>query len=297
MRRAVQGLIAVGIAACACMAVLAAPALAPRTAKAVPVKKPQRIMSMDMCDDLLLLMLVPKERIASITYLAHDAASQLMPGRDAGVAINHGTSEEILRQQPDLILSSPWSTPAARRLAKRVGATLIEVDSANDFDGIRQTVRQVGAAVGEPARAEMLIRRMDAELKGLKARRARNPLRVVVWTGDGSVPGEGTLTNAIITAAGGDNIAAKRSDNGFSSFGIEELLVARPDAIMQGVGSYDQPSLHETIARHPLIDRLFAGRQIDYPDAGYTCGLPQAATAARELADAFAKIPRGGARW
>ena len=66
---------------------------------------------------------------------------------------------------------------------------------------------------------------------------------------------------------------------------------------MQGVGRYSEPSLRQTVARHPLIDRTFRGRQIDYPSAGYTCGLPQTADAARQLADAFAKIPRGGTRW
>jgi len=269
------------------------------TAPATPhvAAKPQRIMSMNMCNDMMLLMLVPRERIASITYLAHDAVETLMPGADRGVAINHGVAEEILQQQPDLILASPWSTPVARNLARRVGAPVVEVEAANDFEAIRRVMRQIGDAVGERPRAETLIREMDAELARLAARRQDRPLRVVAWTGDGSVPGTGTLTDAIITVAGAENIAAKKQDDSYSSFSVEELLVARPDAIMQGNGRYDRPSLRQARARHPLIDRLFAGRQIDYPDAAYTCGLPQTALAARALADAFDRIPREGPRW
>lgn len=266
-------------------------------AEAVPVAKPRHIMSMNMCNDLILLMLVPRERIASVTYLAHDAVAALMPGRDRGIAINHGTAEEIVVQKPDLILASPWSTPTTRRLAKMVGAPIIEVEAANDFEAIRRVVRQIGTAVGETGRAEALIRDMNSELNSLAARRPAKPLRVVAWTGDGSVPGRGTLTDAIITAAGGVNIAAKRMDDHYSSFGLEELMLARPDAIMQGVGLYAGPALRDNSARHPLIGRLFAGRQIDYPDAGYTCGLPQSALAARQLADAFAKVPSTGVRW
>jgi iron complex transport system substrate-binding protein len=259
--------------------------------------KPRHIMSMNMCNDLILLMLVPRDRIASITYLAHDAAKVLMPGIDAGIATNHGTAEEILLQQPDLILASPWSASVARRLAQKVSAPIVEIEAANDFDGIRRVVRKIGAAVGETDRAEILIRGMDAQLAALAARRPARPLRVVAWGGDGSVPGRGTLTDAVIAAAGGINIGAKRDDDRYSSFGLEELLAARPDAIMQGVGGYDAPSLRENVARHPLIDRLFAGRQIDYPDASYTCGLPQTAEAARQLADAFARVSRGSVRW
>jgi iron complex transport system substrate-binding protein len=240
---------------------------------------------------------VPRERIASVTSLAHDAVAALMPGRDRGIAINHGTAEDVVAQKPDLILASPWSTPTTRRLARMVGAPIVEVEAANDFAAIRRVVRQIGAAVGEADRAEAFIRDMDSELDGLAARRPAKPLRVVAWTGDGSVPGRGTLTDAIITAAGGVNIAAKRMDDRYSSFGLEELMIARPDAIMQGIGLYKEPALRDNSARHPLIGRLFAGRQIDYPDAGYTCGLPQSALAARQLADAFAKVPKTGMRW
>lgn len=269
----------------------------PASTPAAPPVKPHRIMSMNMCNDLILLMLVPRNRIASITYLAHDAVKVLMPGADKGVAVNHGTSEEILLQKPDLILASAWSAAVAGRLGKEVGAPIVELETANDFDGIRRVIRKMGKAVGEQARAERLIGQMDAKLAALAARRRDRPLRVVAWTGDGSVPGRGTLTDTIITAAGGVNIGARRDDGRSSSFGLEELLVARPDAIMQGIGGYEAPALRENLAHHPLIHRLFAGRQIDYPDALYACGLPQTADAAQQLADAFARIPRGGPRW
>jgi iron complex transport system substrate-binding protein len=285
MRRRLLALLALGVA-------MASPGGA-----SPPTAKPRHIMSMNLCNDLVLLMLVPRERIASVTWLAHDAVRVLMPGADKGVPTNRGTSEEILLQKPDLILASPWSAAAALRLGRQVKAPIVEVEAANDFESIRRVMRQIGSAVGETERAEALIRQMDGKLAALAAHKAVLPLRVVAWTGDGSVPGHGTLTDTIISAAGGINIGAKLDEGRSSSFGLEELLAARPDAVMQGAGGYDAPALRQTVARHPLIDRLFAGRQIDYPDAFYTCGLPQTADAARQLADAFAHIPRGGPRW
>lgn len=275
---------------------LAAIALAlglPATAAAAP----QRVMSMDLCDDLLVLMLVPKARIASVTYLAHEATEALMPGLDRGVPINHGTAEEILRQKPDLIIASAYSTPVARRLAKQVGARLVEMPGADSFPAIRAALRTIGSLVGEPMRAEALVRTMDGELARLAAQRPRQPRRVVAWNGGGSVPGRGTLTDAIITAAGAVNIGAKFDDARSSGFDLEELLAARPDAVMQGVSGYAGTSLHSGAALHPLIDRVFAGRQIDYPDAGYTCGLPQSAHAAVELRQALDRLPAGPPRW
>ncbi len=262
-----------------------------------PPAKPQRIMSTNMCSDILLLMLVPKERIASITSLAHGPVEVLMPGADAGVAINHGTAEEVAIQQPDLILASPWSTPVLRRLAARVGAPVVEVDSASSFADIRRITRQVGAAVGEPARAEALIARMDRTLAELARERPTRPIEVVAWSSGDMVPGEGTLTDAIIEAAGATNLARRLPGASYSTFGIEELLAARPDAILRGVDQYGAPSLRDSVSEHPVVRAAFRGRRIAYPAALYACGLPQSADAAHELREALTQVPEGDVPW
>jgi len=280
----------------ACAAVTASPQQAERTAPAPP-GKPQRIMSTNMCSDLLLLMLVPKERIASVTYLAHDAVEVLMPGADEGVAINHGTAEQVVLQQPDLILASPWSTPVMRRLAKKVGAPAVEIDSANSFEDIRRITRQVGALVGEPQRAEALIAEMDRKLAELALQRPAHPTEVVAWSAANTVPGRGSLTDDIIRAAGAVNLAARMPDDSFSSFGIEELLVARPEAIMRGRSDYGEPSVQNAMSEHPVVRTAFKGRRITYPVFLHTCGLPQSADSAVQLHDALAKLPAADVAW
>jgi iron complex transport system substrate-binding protein len=262
-----------------------------------PPARPQRILSMMQCTDLLLLALVPRERIASITYLAHPAVEALMPGRDRGIAINHGTAEDIVRQTPDLILAGTFSTPAARRLARQVGASLIEIGPANSFADIRATTRRVGAAVGEPARAEAMIRRMDATLRTLAASRPAHPRTVAAWNGSGSVPGPGTLADEIIRVAGGINIAATQAGQRPGSFDVEQLLAARPDAILQGRDGWSGASLNAARAAHPLVQRLYRGRRITFSDPLYGCGLPQTAEAAGDLRRALLALPPGGVGW
>jgi len=270
---------------------------APAGSSAAPTARPRRIMSTNMCSDLLLLMLVPKARISSITHLAHDAVAVLMPGADAGVRINHGTAEDVLREKPDLILASPWSSAPLRRLAAKVGAPVAEIDAANSFADIRRITRQTGALVGEPERAEALIADMDRTLAGLAATRPRRTVRLVAWSDAGSVPGRGTLTDEIIRVAGAENVAVKYEDGRHSSFGMEELLRARPDALMHGEDRYDGPSIRDALVTHPVIRKAFAGRQISYPASLYTCGLPQSADAARDLRAALAKLPPGSVPW
>jgi iron complex transport system substrate-binding protein len=247
-------------------------------------------MSLNLCTDLLLLQIAPKSRIASVTFLARDGARALFPGLEAGIALNHGSAEDIVQVKPDLILDSQLGAPLTRTMARRVGARVVEVKNADSFEDIRQTVRQVGEAVGEPGRASALIRQMDATLAQLAAHPPTRRLRVVAWSGGSAVPGKGSLTDAIITAAGAVNIAAQPG-SAETSFGVEELLAARPDALLFGGATLGKPSLLSDEGQHRVVRRLYAGRRIAYNDIAHTCGLPQSADAARELRQALDALP------
>ena len=259
--------------------------------------RPQRIMSLMRCNDRILLVLVPRERITSVTFLAHDAVRELMPGRDREVAVNHGSAEDVLRDRPDLILAAPYASATAKRLAAEVGARVVEIAPVNSFADVRAMTRQIGRLVGEPARAEAMVAGMDRTLAELAARPLPRRVTVAAWSGAGAVPGRGTLTDELIRVAGGTNIAARLPDTRYSTFGVEELLAARPDAILQGANAWTAASLTAARARHPLVRRLYAGRVIGMPDALTTCGLPQTARAAVDLRRRLAALPPGGVRW
>jgi len=279
LRTAVHCLAAAALAGAA----LAGPAGAERAA-------PRRIMSTNVCTDLLLLQIAPKSKIASVTFMAPQGARALFPGRADGIPLNHGAAEDVINLKPDLILDSGLSSPLVRTLARRVGARVVDVKNANNFQDIRDIVRQVGEAVGEPARAEALVRQMDATLAGLAAHPPRRRMRVVAWSGGSAVPGKGSLTDAIITAAGAVNIAA-RPGVAESSFGVEELLIAKPDALLFGGATLGQPSLLSDEGQHRAVREAYAGRRIAYSDIAHTCGLPQSAQAAVDLRRALDALP------
>lgn len=265
-------------------------AILPGMAAGSPARpKPQRILSMNQCTDLLVLQLASKARIAGVTYLAKDGAQALFPGAADGIPINYGTPEDIIKFRPDLILTGDFSLAVTRRLAKEVGAPVVEVKSTRTFDDVRRNLRQVGAAVGEAARAEGLIRQMDARLAGLAAHPPSRPVRVVAWDGGATVPGTETFANRIITAAGAVNIAAQPGPI-YTSFDVERLLEAQPDALLFGGGG--KPLLQAEEARHRVIRRVFAGRFLGYPEVAFNCGLPQSAKAAVDLRRQLDALPR-----
>lgn len=267
---------------------IAATCVAAALLPGVAAAKPQRILSMNQCADLMVLQLVPKTRVAAVTYLAKDGAQALFPGAADRIPVNYGTPEDIIKFRPDLILAGDFSTAVTRRLAKEVGAPIVEMQSTRSFEDVRRTLRQVGAAVGEPARAEILIREMDARLADLAAHPPTRPVRVVAWEGGATVPGIDTFANRIITAAGAVNIAAQPG-RFYRSFDVERLLEADPDALL--FGGDGKPLLQNDEARHRVVRRVFAGRRIGYPEVAFSCGLPQSAKAAVDLRRALDALP------
>jgi iron complex transport system substrate-binding protein len=251
-------------------------------------------MSLSMCTDDLLLELLPPERIASVTYYSRDPSNSYQWPQAAKVRVNWGTIEEVLAEKPDLVLAGTYTTPAARALLKKLRWPLLEVPPAADFGEIRAVTRQVARALRREAVGESLIAKMDATLQELAASRPRQIVRVAAWGEGGSISGKGTLFDAILTAAGGVNIATSLNGGAYSSFEVEQLIAARPDLLAYSSDITATPGLNTEMAQHPLIRRLYSGRTVTYPGALYSCGVVESADAAAALRSSLLQaVPRG----
>ena len=243
----------------------------------------RRVMSISMCTDDLLLELLPTERIASVTYYSREPANSFFWPQAANVAVNHGTAEEVLAVKPDLVVAGSYTTTATRMLLRKLHMPLLEIAPAGNFEDIRAQTLAVGHALGEDAAAAALVAKMDATLNSLAASRPAQVIRVAAWGEGGSIPGQGTLFDAILHAAGGVNIAGSVGAQGFLSFGVEELLMARPDVIAYSSNTSATPGLNTDLALHPLLVGRYANRRITYPGALYSCGVAASADAAVAL--------------
>jgi iron complex transport system substrate-binding protein len=260
------------------MALLALPLLAQQPASAPP----QRIMSINLCSDQLLLDLVPLSRITSVTYLSRDPSDSALSTEAWKVPTNYGTAEEVVRDHPDLVLAGSYTTPATRLVLKAVGIPVMELEPANDFEQIREQTRKVAHAIGADAQAERLIRQMDATLAQLSATAPKHRITIVGWEGSGYVSGRDTLFDAIISAAGAVNIGAAPGLHS-TRFDTEQLLMSRVDLLAFGDARVATPAMRDAPLRLPIVRRIYAGREIVYPELLYSCGLPQSAQAAVQI--------------
>ena len=257
----------------------AAPAV---IAPPMPRTPPQHVMSLNLCTDQLLLDLVPPQRIVSLTFLARSPNDAVHWREAMKIPVNHGYAEEVLTGKPDLVLSGTYTTAGTRDMLKQLGVPLVEVPPASNFEEIHAVTRQVAQALGERAAGERLLSVMDSTLSELEVERSDRIITVAGWNGSGAVPGQGTLFDAILIAAGGINVAASMRGTRSGSFDIEELLMAQPDVLAYGAGNR-APALRDDSDQHPLILKLYGHRRVAYPEALYSCGIPEAAEAAVAL--------------
>lgn len=259
------------------------------------VAAPQRVMSLNLCADQLLMALLPESRLVSITWLSRTEGDPELLALAARLPVNHGSAEEVLQVRPDLVVAGRFTTGTTRALLKRTGVRLLEIEPVADWDGIRRVTREVAAAVGERERGERLLAAMDADLAALAARQAAEPVRVIGWGGAGDdVPGRDTLFNTILETAGGLNVAAQ--DVAPRTFDVEQVLRLRPQLLLRGAAYGGKPALRNAAALHPALRRQYAGRMLQYPEAVYGCGVPRAAQLALALAAELDAVREGGMR-
>ncbi|MDO9490377.1 MAG: ABC transporter substrate-binding protein, partial [Sphingomonadaceae bacterium] len=66
---------------------------------------PQRVASLNLCTDELVLLLADKAQLASVTKLGADARETRLAHRAAGLHRNNGRMESVAGLVPDLVIT------------------------------------------------------------------------------------------------------------------------------------------------------------------------------------------------
>jgi iron complex transport system substrate-binding protein len=274
MRRAAA--IASVLAAAAC-----APALAPAWAA------PQRVVSLHLCTDQLVLGLADRDQIAALSRFAADPTRSRLAASATGVKRVVGTAEEAIALHADLVLSVAPAAAATVQSLRRLGYRVIELPLARDFATIRDQTRQIAAALGHPDRGERLIAGMDRRLAAARGdAHGKHPV-AAIWQPGGFTSGPGSLEDAVLVAAGFDNLATKLGLGALGRLPLERLVLAAPDLIVNWMGDEAAPSLARDSFDHPALRRAGRGAPVlTMPPALWTCGTWFTAEAVERLAAA-----------
>jgi iron complex transport system substrate-binding protein len=266
-------------------------AFASGAALAQAASGPQRIVSLDLCADQLLIELAEPQRIAAVTFMAADPALSAIWQKAKGLPITRGAAEDVLRHRPDLILVGPFGVAPTVGLLRRLKANVAVVPMASDLEGVRAAVRAVAAAIGEEAKGEAMIGAFDRRLARIKPALAASAPTAVIYQVGGQTLGAGTLADAALTAAGFRNKASEYRLTRGGAVPLELLAAAPPDLIVLTSAADEYRTVVSDNLRHPVLATLRRQHaSIELPWRLWLCGTPHIADAIVRLAQVRAAI-------
>jgi iron complex transport system substrate-binding protein len=225
---------------------------------------PQRIASLNLCTDQLVLMLVPRARIASVTDWATRPDSSYMAAAARGIPTNHGLAESALAQNPDLILAGEYTDTTMVNLLRQLGYRVEVVKVPRNLDEARDYILQIGNLVGETRAAQQLLADMNRRLQLIDVRlREQTPLLAAAYAPNGLTVGRGAVLAQIIERAGWRNLGSELHIEGYGQLSLEQLLIAAPRLLVLDVTADSAGgSIAHGYLAHPALQSLARSARI-----------------------------------
>ena len=243
------------------------------TATAPAADKPQRIVSINVCTDQLLLTLVERERIVSLSHLTADPYSSWVGSEADGLYSNRGTAEEVIALDPDLVLAAPFGFRPTVTILERLGYSVVELPMATSLDDIAANLRALADAVGERERANAVIAKFDAEIEHQTYRVTGPRPLFVSYEADGWMTGSDSLVADVARTAGFEPLGERLGFSGGRRVSLEELLLLEPQLMDLGHPWDEPPALVSETMRHPAMRALLEQTTlIEVPDPLWICG-------------------------
>lgn len=149
------------------------------------------------------------------------------------------SAEGVMSLRPDLLVGSADVGPErVLTQLKSAGIPVVTVSDVMDLPTSVQRIRDVGKAIGDEEKANVMATQMETDALAASAKakqwQATKPLKMVVFLGMGSrtpmVAGTGTGGHAMIELMGGVNAFA--SVKGYKPLTAESMLMAKPDVLV-----------------------------------------------------------------
>ena len=239
---------------------------------------PQKIVSLNLCTDQLLLLLADPNQIVSLSKIVDDQNVSFLAERSAEFKKNRGDAEEIFVNNPDLVVAGVYTEKATVQILQSLGVRVEIFPIEKNFDDIIENIKKMGLLVGHSDRAKRMIDNFNVRLEELRSGISERP-RAAIYSANGYTTGTDTLSGQILKTAGFRNITEEVGMSFGGTLPLETLVMLKPDLVITGK-AYPGHSRSEEILKHPAL-RPF--KAITQTDAKWVCGTPAVLDAVEEL--------------
>lgn len=223
---------------------------------------PQRVASLKLCTDEILLMLAEPRQIASVTYLSQQEAETPLWRQARRFMKNDGSLVSMAALKPDLVVDMGTGGRDKERIAGRLGIRILNLPYPNSLSDMKGMIRSVAAAIGRRDRGELLVGRI-ASLE----RTAPRVQADTIWLGGGGRTIAPTGLGAEWMALAGFRQRAVGGDRVM----LEQLLVSPPHYLLRSDYRAGQYSGEQRWLSHPLARGSRRSRTIVTDGRLWTC--------------------------
>jgi iron complex transport system substrate-binding protein len=260
------------------------------SSSATAADPPRRVVSFNICADQLVVALAEPAQIAGLSPYATDPTLSAVADEARAFRRIQWHAESTIPLEPDLVLVGLRDRSVTQRLLTALGFRVVEVDFVSTIAAAREQIRQVAALLGQPARGEALLARLDAARRRLAAAPRPRASTALLVGHAGYTEGPTSLAAALMAEAGlKPPPGAPPGIGGYLA--LENLVMMRPDLLVQHnilEAPSDQGSVYLT---HPALRALYPpSRRIELPGRYTLCGGPALVAGLDHLADALTRL-------
>ncbi len=244
-----------------------------------------RIVSTFLCTDEYVFRLVPRERIAALSYEAVDRKPVVSPIADAaaGMPVIRPSSETVLKLKPDLVVMYAGTNPRLHLSLQRLSVPVLDVPWANSLADVRQVTKMLGEKLGASERAAALLADMDRKIAAVRG--PEPPVRTILYEPQGYATVQG-VTEEIMRIAGLVNAAPPSQLTRSGQLPVEAVIAAAPELLILGGEERSGNARAYAILHHPAFKALHGKTHMEF--AGLTpllCPGPWSLDSAAPLAE------------
>jgi iron complex transport system substrate-binding protein len=243
--------------------------------------KPQRILTLSMSTDEIMLGLVPPEKMVGINSILDDPVSSniVALAEKIPVKISNPSVEEIAALRPDLVIIPDWGDLEKAASLRELGIKVVVCKGAKSIEEIKETIRLLAQAVGEEDRGKSLVAKMDEKMAEIKKKVDVIPQnqrkKVVLISLMQSYGGSGCTFDDACRYAGVTNGIAAAGIKSGQTMSKEQLVKINPDVLFlptyNNHGRYDVDTLTKEYLEDPSLQTLTAIKEkhLRKPREGY----------------------------
>jgi iron complex transport system substrate-binding protein len=260
--------------------------------------RPQRIVSMNLCLDSVLVELVPHEHILALSQYSSDPWRSTIADIARRLPHTNETAEEVVALKPDLVITSRHSAIATRNALRRVGIRFELFGVPQSIAESLAQIRQLAALLGRQVEGEDLVARIEQTIERARLAPGARSLTAAIYQPGGLSTGAATVVGELMQIAGLDNIAARYGVTKYRPLPLESLIREPPEVLLVGDTTHGAPTHAERVVHHRALRALqYRMRREPFPARLMYCAGPTMIDALDALVAARGHVKQASVAW